>query len=140
MQTLQYVIRYNRAHSFKIKSSTDEPNHPRPPSVENFLSYILVYPTSQAPLRRAVRECLSDIDDLMTVLHILDTWAELWAKREKTVVLGEVTLNRLGVPVVIPAPDEKLVRTKTGLLPAMDSVSSFLLIDMNFRFDLSYRN
>lgn len=54
------------------------------PSLATYLAVCVNYPISFAPLRVAIKERLSDTEELIQVLETLDRWIEEWAEREQT--------------------------------------------------------
>ncbi|EJD53658.1 hypothetical protein AURDEDRAFT_180088 [Auricularia subglabra TFB-10046 SS5] len=49
------------------------------PQLPTFLSLCVSYPTSSQALRSAMREYLTQAEDIMTVLTVLDTWVGNWS-------------------------------------------------------------
>lgn len=72
------------------------------PSVSDFLSACVQYPTSPAPLRMAIRRCLPDVADTVRVLEVISQWLGQWAGREVPLLPGQsaVKKNEKGVLVV----------------------------------------
>jgi len=58
----------------------------RPPGLSSFLSLCVAYPSSSAPLRHAIKEHLSQPEDQLAVLAILDGWIANWSG--KTIGVG----------------------------------------------------
>lgn len=79
----QIIRSQNPTHSSSNAMEVDSSTDPGMPSLAVYLAACVRYTTSAAPLRLAVKEKLSDAEELMSVLEILNTWIEEWAGKEQ---------------------------------------------------------
>ncbi|KAL5487970.1 hypothetical protein ACEPAI_6078 [Sanghuangporus weigelae] len=104
------------------------------PSAKRFLARIFDYPATQAAWRTSLRQRFADIDDLMTLLAILDEWVDAYATKGLRVGLGETSPNEHGVPVPDPESTEKPLRLKGVTLPSLENLLTFVqaILDSSF--------
>ncbi|KAJ3884999.1 hypothetical protein GG344DRAFT_59887 [Lentinula edodes] len=69
------------------------------PTLQAFLSLVLRYSYSPNPLRAAFRRYLSDVDDVICLLEVLNSWIGQWAGRDTRLLPSNkvVKQNELGV-------------------------------------------
>lgn len=72
------------------------------PTLPEFLTLCLSYPSSPALLRTAIRRCLPDAADIARILETLDVWLGQWAGREVPLMPSKKSLekNKHGVFVI----------------------------------------
>ncbi|TFY66636.1 hypothetical protein EVG20_g4452 [Dentipellis fragilis] len=89
------------------------------PSVPAILSLVVTYPTSSVPMRLAIRDRLSDAENIVGVLEVLEGWIATWSKQDMSLALN---------------------RTKTPDIPPFDKVVDFLrhILDASFLTLLQY--
>jgi len=87
------------------------------PSLPSFLSPCVSYATSPAPLRLAIRQHLSDAEDLTCVLEILSAWVAQSHSLTIELLPTDVVKNAGGVMVAQPRA------TKRPDGPPLDKVS-----------------
>ncbi|OCB87528.1 hypothetical protein A7U60_g5433 [Sanghuangporus baumii] len=104
------------------------------PSVKRFLACLVDYPATQAAWRTGLRQHFADIDDLMTLLAILDEWMDAYATKGLPVGLGKTSLNEHGVPVPDPQSADKPLRLKGVTLPSLENLLTFVqaILDSSF--------
>lgn len=83
------------------------------PSLHTFLSSVVTYKISPAPLRSAIRQHLSDADDIICILEILDRWVVEWSVMALKLLPHNATKNPKGVFVAKPIQGK---RTQTPSL------------------------
>jgi len=127
---LQSVVAQHRQSA---TNSTDDAMQIDPvpsdlPSLPSFLSSCVSYATSPAPLRLAIRQHLSDAEDLACVLEILSGWVARSHSLTIKLLPKEVVKNAGGVMVAKPRA------TKKPDGPPIENVLSFLqtLLDASF--------
>ncbi|KDQ08863.1 hypothetical protein BOTBODRAFT_191478 [Botryobasidium botryosum FD-172 SS1] len=95
------------------------------PSPSSFLALLITYSTTPYALRGALKLHLSDVDDLLCVLEVLETWVFKWTAKSATFSWGEAgSTDSLGYQN----------KGKKDALPPYDSVLDFLqtLLDASF--------
>ncbi|KAJ4472786.1 hypothetical protein C8J55DRAFT_140911 [Lentinula edodes] len=101
------------------------------PTLQAFLSLVLRYSYSPNPLRAAFRRYLSDVDDVICLLEVLDSWIGQRAGRDTRLLPSSkmVKQNELGVYITILESKD----TSTDI-PSMLQITFFLqcLIDTSF--------
>lgn len=92
ISALEHVVSYHRSQSpartrdtdnadaMQIDSNIAEASPTDIPTLPDFLSYVISYPTSPAPLRLAIHEHLRDTNDLVSVLNVIEGWMDQWSK------------------------------------------------------------
>lgn len=121
LHALHVVVQHHRARP-EDTMVVDQPAQNSVPSVVSFFAHIVDYPASPLEWRKAIHEEFSDVDDLMCLLQVLDEWVTIWNKREQTFELGETSENEQGVHIVTTTITKKPVKTKQGMLPALENV------------------
>ncbi|KAI5123385.1 hypothetical protein M0805_006093 [Coniferiporia weirii] len=134
LRALHGVVDLNRTRPLRdedamaVDQLQNRPVQTKTPSISSFLAYVVEYPASQLAWRKALREHFADVDDLMSLLVVIDDWMQIYITKDLPLELGEVTNNEHGVPVVCSGiVHKKPIRIKNGgLLPALENVLSFL--------------
>ncbi|KAJ3936063.1 MAG: hypothetical protein NXY57DRAFT_306926 [Lentinula lateritia] len=101
------------------------------PTLQAFLSLVVRYSCSLNPLRAAFRRYLSDVDDVICLLEMLDSWIGQWAGRDTRLLPSNKTVkqNELGVYITTLESQDSLAD-----IPSMLQITFFLqcLIDTSF--------
>jgi hypothetical protein len=81
IEVLKFVVKHHRncisPDAMQVDSLPAEG-----PSLSKYLRTIISYPTSPSPLRLAIRLHMSDVEDVMCVMDLLDGWVKEWAEEE----------------------------------------------------------
>ncbi|KAJ3756420.1 hypothetical protein EV360DRAFT_47995 [Lentinula raphanica] len=101
------------------------------PSLLTFFNLILRYNFSPIPLRAALRRYLSDIDDVVCLLEVLDNWIGQWAGRDARLLPSNKALKKNELGIYVTKPEGKDSQTD---IPTMLQITIFLqcLIDTSF--------
>ncbi|KAJ3806808.1 hypothetical protein F5876DRAFT_80319 [Lentinula aff. lateritia] len=136
VECLCFVLaRYRQA---RIATSSDAMQIDSVPSMDNdcptlqtFLSLVLRYSCSPNPLRAAFRRYLSDVDDVICLLEVLDSWIGQWAGRDTHLLPSNKMVKKNELGVYITTLGDKDTPTD---IPSMLQITFFLqcLIDTSF--------
>ncbi|KAJ4479070.1 hypothetical protein J3R30DRAFT_3473899 [Lentinula aciculospora] len=101
------------------------------PTLQAFLRLVLGYNLSLIPLRVAFRRYLSDVDDVVCLLEVLDAWVGQWAGRDTRLLPSNRMLKKNELGVLIMKSESQEGQTD---IPSMLQITSFLqcLIDTSF--------
>ncbi|KAJ3908026.1 hypothetical protein F5879DRAFT_794504 [Lentinula edodes] len=101
------------------------------PTLQAFLSLVLRYSCSPNPLRAAFRRYLSDVDDVICLLEVLDSWIGQWAGRDTRLLPSNKMVKKNELGVYIMTSESKDSSTD---IPSMLQITFFLqcLIDTSF--------
>lgn len=86
---------------------TDSKSPSSPPPLADFLSSCVLYNTSPAPLRVAIRQNFSDAEDIVAVLKVLDEWITNSNTMKLKLLPTTVIKNPKGVMVSKPNQGKK---------------------------------
>lgn len=98
------------------------------PTLPEFLTLCLSYPSSPALLRTAIRRCLPDAADIARILETLDVWLGQWAGREVPLMPSKKSLekNKHGV-FVIDIKRESKRGKGDGTVPPVNEVCFYTI-------------
>ncbi|KAJ3992530.1 hypothetical protein F5050DRAFT_1579367 [Lentinula boryana] len=101
------------------------------PTLHTFLSLVLRYSFSLIPLRVAFRRYLSDADDVVCLLEILDAWIGQWAGRDARLLPSNKIIKKNKFGIYVMKLDSKESQPD---IPSMLQITTFLqcLIDTSF--------
>lgn len=121
---LQVVIAHHRLSGSSGSKGDDamqvDPAPSEVPSVHTFLAACVSYSTTQATLRIAIRQHLSEAADLVVILEILDRWITSTSSGPLKLLPTNVSKNPKGV--FIPKPNQ----SRRTDVPPLDKVRCFL--------------
>jgi hypothetical protein len=80
IEVLKFVVKHHRNCTSPDAMQVDPPAEG--PSLSKYLCTIISYPTSPSPLRLAIRRHMSDVEDVVYVMDILNGWVKEWAEEE----------------------------------------------------------
>lgn len=63
----------------EVDATSNGHNNGKMPQLDAFLALCIAYPTSPPALRAAMRQYLTDIEDITKLLQILDKWIGNWS-------------------------------------------------------------
>lgn len=122
LRTLHAVVKYHQKRANDSNAmAVDGPNPAQVSTLPSFLAVVIDYPASPVGWRKAIRQYLSDVDDLMSVLTVIDDWVTAWVEKDTDLELGEVKLNEYGTPVPVPKT-RKPIRLRGTTMPSMENV------------------
>lgn len=102
VSTLTYVVAQHRkggSHTSRDDTAmqVDSEASSNIPSLPTFLSSCVLYNTSPAALRVAIRKHLSDVDDIICLLEVLDDWIAGWNTITLKLLPAGVVKNQKGI-------------------------------------------
>ena len=93
-----------------------------PLSLDRMVSLLVGYPVSGPPFRMALRETLSNAEEITAVLEVLATWVQAWGEKEAVVPVND----RVGEHGLMKRASKAAKRDgKERGLPRLDLVSLF---------------
>ncbi|KAF9266181.1 hypothetical protein L218DRAFT_956557 [Marasmius fiardii PR-910] len=148
IDTLRYVLaRHRHTHQPTASSDNDSdadvdamqidpvapitPIQDDMPSLQDYLTLCLGYKVSETPLRFALKRYMKDVDDVVCLLGVLDTWIGLWTSRELQLMPSKKLLEKNQFGVVVVKGDNKKSDMK---IPSFKEVLFFVqvLLDISF--------
>jgi hypothetical protein len=96
------------------------------PSLANFLSSCVLYATSPAPLRLAIRQHLPDAEDLICVLEALSGWVARAHSMSIELLPTDVVKNARGITVAKP------LTAKRPNGPPLEKVNTLTLLNITW--------
>ena len=122
IEVLKLVITHHRNQNLPNAMQTDPPSpSSEQPSLSTYLTTLISYPTSTAPLRLAIRRHLGDVEDVVCLMDIMDEWIEGWAQEEVMLLPPATTRDERGA---IAWSWGEGFKTKRLDLPPLDKVLS----------------
>ncbi|KAG7097458.1 hypothetical protein E1B28_004802 [Marasmius oreades] len=104
------------------------------PSLQDYMALCLRYKLSEAPFRFALKRYMKDVDDVVCLLDVLDSWIGLWTSKELQLMPSKKLLekNEFGI-VTVKGRDKENTKGDTGV-PALSEVLFFVqtLLDISF--------
>lgn len=126
LRTLLAVVKFHRKRTGDPNAmAVDSPNPAQVSTLPSFLATVVDYPASLVGWRNAIRQYLSDVEDLVSVLTVIDDWVAAWVEKDADLELGEVKPNEHGIPVPVQKP-RKPVRLRGTAMPPMENVRSLV--------------
>ncbi len=83
------------------------------PTLREYFSLFLRYKISPIPLRAALRLYMSDVDDVVCLLEMLDTWMGQWAGRDLRLLPSNKMMKKNEYGVLMVKPDSSDVDIPT---------------------------
>lgn len=114
MSLLAQVVAQHRRHSASDAMQVDAPS--AVPTLPAFLLLCVNYAASPGPLRVALKKHLSDAEDVVYVLEILDGWLEKWGAEELQLLPEGVKKDEGGTYVAVFTEQKRLA------IPPLDKV------------------
>ena len=86
------------------------------PSLFTLLASVVRCPTSPAAMRTAIHQRLSDAEDIVCVLEVIDKWLVTWSSQDASLLPSRVSKNSRGV-------FEPVAQSSGIDIPPLDKVS-----------------
>lgn len=145
LRTLVVVTRHHRKRSSDSNAmAVDVPTTSQVSNLQSFLAVVIDYPASPVSWRNAIRQHLSDVEDLLSVLTVLDDWVAALTGKGSDIDLSLGEVKSVGKGLYAPIPKtRKVMRLRGTTMPSMENVSAFklssvALLILSFSLDSSF--